>query len=269
MLTFLDRPAELWMAVGSAAAVAGAAWRVGSLSRGGAVAAMALGTVALLTAWGWGTFLIVWFVSASVLSHAGRARKAERVRGIVEKGDRRDGWQVLANGIVFAAAATAVTMWPNARPLLAPGAAAALAAAGADTWATEIGTLLGGPPWSLRLRATVPPGTSGAVTWAGSLAVIAGSVTLALMAWWANMITLQQLPAVTAGGVAGAWADTIIGAWCQARRWCPHCRHETEQETHECGTRTIPCGGIRRLDNDAVNLFCTIVGASTAICLSR
>ena len=268
-LSSLDRPADLWLALLFTGAVAGAAWRARSLSGGGAVAAVVIGTVALCASWGLGAYLVAWFALASLLSRVGRTRKAERVRGIVEKGDRRDAVQVVANGAVFAIAAAGVAVLPTGRPMLSIVAAAALAAAGADTWATEIGTLLGGRPWSLRVGRTVPTGTSGAVSLAGCLASIAGAVTLALSAAALHIIPGSAVAAVATGGIVGALADTAIGAWWQARRWCPRCKLETEQGMHHCGTPTVRHGGISRLDNDAVNLFCTVVGAATAIGLAR
>ena len=265
----LDRPADLWLALLLTGAVAGAAWRASSLSARGAVGALAVGTVALCASWGLGAYLLAWFALASLLSRVGRARKAKRVRGIVEKGDRRDAWQVMANGAVFAIAAFGVIVWPDAGPMLSIAAAASLAAAGADTWATEIRTLIGGRPWSLRVRTTVPPGTSGAVTLAGSLGSVAGAITLSLVARALHIIPASALVAVTVGGIVGALADTAIGAWAQARSWCPQCMLETERALHDCGTRTVRHGGITRLDNDVVNLFCTVVGAVTALALAR
>ena len=61
-----------------AAAVAAAAWRAGSLSRSGAIAAFFTGTVAIAAGWGWGGLLIVYFVSSSLLSRMGAMRKAQR-----------------------------------------------------------------------------------------------------------------------------------------------------------------------------------------------
>src|SRR6476661_10515099 len=97
----LADPAPLPVALGIAGLIAGSALALGSLSRSGAAAALMLGTIALRAAWGWGAFLIVWFVLASALSRVGRRRKARATQGIVMKGDRRDATQVLANGAVF------------------------------------------------------------------------------------------------------------------------------------------------------------------------
>ncbi len=274
----LESVPPLVVAVALASSIALLAWRAGSLSGSGAMAAIAVGTAALHTAWGWGLYLVLWFVSASALSRMGRSRKARRTAGIVGKGDRRDGWQVLANGCVFALGALGVQLLRSAdasaslsSPLpsimslaLAAGAAAALAAAGADTWATEVGTLVGGEPWSLRLRRRVTPGTSGAVTVAGSLAAVTGGALLALLAWWCGLVPRGAVPAVWLGAMAGSWTDTVLGAWWQLRRHCPRCDRQTEQDVHDCGTPTHQAGGVGVLDNDGVNLLCTIIGAAVA-----
>lgn len=258
----------MWLATLIAATIALAAWRARSLSRSGAVAALAVGTTALSASWGWGLYLVIWFASASALSRLGRARKVERMAGVVEKGDRRDVWQVVANGGVFLIGLLIVIGWPGLAPIVAPGAAAALAAAGADTWSTEIGTLVGAPPWSLRLRERVPPGTSGAVSLPGSIAGVLGAMLLALVAVACLVIPGSQLLPVAVGGVVGAWTDTLVGAWLQSRRWCPRCGQDTEQRVHQCGTPTERRGGFGLLSNDGVNLLCTIVGAGSALCLS-
>lgn len=251
------------------------AWRLGSLSRGGAVAASGVGALALSVSWGWGAFLIAWFALATAVSRWGRGKKSERTRGVVVKGDRRDAWQVLANGGVFALCALLTLLVErgtgsagNALPMLAVAAAGALAAAGADTWATEIGTLVGGAPWSLRLRAAVPVGTSGAVTLVGTLAAAAAGVLLAAIAALARMYPPALVGAVALAAVLGACADSVLGAWWQERRHCPRCQSDTEQRRHECGMDTLRTGGVGPLDNDAVNLCCTIVGAVAAVFLS-
>lgn len=272
------------MALVVAAAVAWAAYAAGSLSRSGAVAAFAIGGSALLCAWGWGAFLIVWFALASLLSRAGRARKLERTNSIVVKGDRRDATQVLANGGVFAALASASALAGTGDAALGAGlpigsaallqslgagAAAALVAAGADTWGTEIGTLRGGLPWSLRTLARVPVGTSGAVSLAGTFASATGAGVLAMLAGAFGVIPFGAVPLVAACGLAGATADTVVGAWWQERRWCAGCAMETEQAVHRCGLATERRAGSRLLTNDAVNLLCTVVGAGLALLVSR
>ena len=67
-------------------------------------------------------------------------REGARTASIVAKGGERDAMQVLANGAMFAGAAFAMVLRPDTR-WIALGAGA-LAASAADTWATEIGTLV-------------------------------------------------------------------------------------------------------------------------------
>lgn len=256
------------MAVAIATVIAVLAWRARSLRTSGAIAALVIGTLALRTGWNWGLYLIAWFAIASGLSRLGRERKRTRTQSIVAKSDQRDVKQVLANGGVFAVCAVGALAGVGDRDLWAVAAAASLAAAGADTWATEIGTLFGGTPWSLRAHARVPIGTSGAITWSGSAGLLAGALCLSIMSAMLNLVPRDALLAVAVGALAGAWTDTVLGAWCQERRYCPQCQESTERTIHQCGTTSVCTGGIEHLDNDAVNLFCTLVGAGVALLVS-
>jgi len=248
-----------------ATAIAVAARRLHALSPSGALAAVAVGTASLAAGWGWGALLIAFFVSSTALSRFRAAAKARRIAAVVEKGGERDAVQVLANGGLFAVGALAslASPWPG-WPVLALGA---LATAAADTWATEVGTLAAGPPRSIRSFRPVAPGTSGGVTLLGTGAALAGAAAVALLAgafgWGAGVAA-----AAAAGGFAGATADSLLGATVQARRWCDRCALATERSTHDCGERTRPAGGLRRLDNDGVNVASALVGALVALAVA-
>ena len=270
----MKQAVPVFAALIAALATATAAWRAESLTFKGALAAAIIGTTALSASWRWGVLLIAWFVSSSLLSRLGKAHKSRRVAAIVMKGDRRDAWQVWANGGLFFMASMAlifvaprVAAVPELNGLLAVCAAASLAAAAADTWATEIGALYGGSPWSLRTRARVEAGTSGAMSLAGTSAMLAGGVSIAAMAAVLGMIpaNIRSVAAVACGGIVGALADTLVGAWLQERRWCKACAMGTEQIIHVCGTESNRAGGIARLDNDLVNALCTVAGAVAAM----
>lgn len=244
----------------SAALVALLAHRVGSLSATGAVAAAGVGTAAVMAGWGWGALLVLFFVTSTALSRAGAEAKAMRTAAVVAKGGARDAVQVLANGGAFALLAVAAGI--TASQPLAAAAAGALAAATADTWATEVGTLAGGTPRSVRGWRAVPPGTSGAVSLAGTVALVAGAAVIAIAA---TLLHLTRWPlAVAAGGAAGALADTVLGGMVQQRRWCDACERATERRVHDCGRATRHSGGVAWLDNDAVNAGATVVGALVA-----
>jgi uncharacterized protein (TIGR00297 family) len=234
------------------------------LSTRGAVAAAVVGTISITAGWSWGLLLLAFFASASGLSKLGERRKAERVGSIVEKGGKRDAAQVMANGGVFAAAALGQVLLPS--PIWQAIAAGAIAASTADTWATEVGTLAGREPISIVSGKRVPAGTSGAITFVGSVAGIAGALFIAVVAALANWPV--AFAAVALGGVAGALADSLLGGTLQARRWCDVCAKGTERVVHNCGTTTRLAGGIAGLDNDSVNTICSGVGALVALILS-
>ncbi len=249
-----------------AGGIAFAARAARSLTTGGAIAATVVGTLAVTAGWNWGALLILYFVSSTVLSRLGRGRKEARVSSIVAKGGERDAIQVLANGGVFAGAAIAMLVEPHVR-WIALGAGS-LAAAAADTWATEIGTLYGGAPRSILSWRSVPAGTSGGVSLIGTFAAVAAATFMAILVRTLGW-TISLAVAVAVGGMAGAIVDSLIGATVQARRWCDACERETERPTHDCGTETRPLRGLPWLDNDIVNFLSNAAGGILAAVLTR
>lgn len=245
-----------------AAAIAVAARRAAVLSPSGAVAAVAVGTASVAAGWSWGALLIVFFLSSSLLSRAREERKRARTAGIVAKGGARDALQVLANGAPFALFAILYVAAPWVG--WSAAGAGALAAAAADTWGTEVGTLSVAPPRLLTTGRVVPAGTSGGVTALGLAATLAGALFIGAAAWMMRWPWAVALGA-TAGGVAGALADSLIGALWQGRRHCPACGVDTERAVHDCGTPTAHAAGARWLDNDGVNLLSGLIGAGVAV----
>jgi len=249
-----------------AAGISVAARAARSLTTSGALAATLVGTLAVAAGWDWGVLLILYFASSTVLSRLGRARKEDLTSAVVAKGGQRDAIQVLANGGVFSAAAIAMLIQPDVR-WIALGAGS-LAAATADTWATEVGTLYGGTPRSILTWRRVPTGTSGGVSLIGTVGTLAGATFIALVAWMLGW-TPRVAALVGIGGVAGALADSVIGATVQARRWCDACQLETERHTHSCGAETRPLRGIAWLDNDAVNFLSNAAGGILSALIVR
>src|SRR5258708_21427053 len=117
----------------------------GALSRSGAYAAVAVGSVTIAVDGRWGALLAAYFVLSVAFSRLRAADKWERIRSVVSKGGPRDASQVLANGGLFTIGVllTAFTAGRVANTC-AMAAIGALAASAADTWATEIGTLARG-----------------------------------------------------------------------------------------------------------------------------
>jgi uncharacterized protein (TIGR00297 family) len=237
-----------------------------SLDNSGAVAAAVVGTVALLAGWSWGLLLIAYFVSSSVLSRLGEDEKQKLNASVVAKGGARDAVQVLANGGVFAAAALLMLLDPTHVMRWQALGAGVLATSASDTWATEIGTLVGGVPRSIVHWQRLPRGMSGGITLAGMLAAVAGAAFVAIVAaalGWPTRVALAAL----AGGFVGSTIDSLLGATLQSRRWCDACRCSTERAVHDCGAATRVAGGIRGFGNDGVNFASGIAGGLFALLL--
>lgn len=248
-----------------AAAIAGASWRLGTLSLSGAVAATFVGAIAVAAGWSWSILLVAFFVASSLLSRYRAREKALRTGAVVAKSGRRDAVQVVANGAPFALAAILALVHP-AGPWASAGAGA-LAAATSDTWATEFGTLTRAAPRSIRNGRVVPPGTSGGITAVGLAGAFAGANFLGgivLLLGWDGRTAL----AVVVGGLAGSTLDSLLGATAQAGRWCGSCGIPTERAVHDCGVTTMHVHGARWIDNDVVNLAAGFAGAAVAILFS-
>jgi uncharacterized protein (TIGR00297 family) len=210
--------------------------------------------VLILLGAGWqgGAILAVFFVSSSLISKLTAKRFAP---ALDLKGDRRDAWQVFANGGV---AALAAVIAPDDFPLRIWLVTASLAAAAADTWATSIGSLSRVPPRLLWTRRRVVPGTSGGVTAAGAGGAVVGAALVSLTGAWAAGVPWLAL-AGTLIGFAGMLLDSTIGGRLQGRFHCPRCDVQSEWGRHHCGTTTRLTGGFRWLNNDAVNAIAIAV----------
>ncbi len=224
------------------------------LSRSGLIAAAIVGALVWIFA-GWHGLLVLlaFFIPSIAISRVGKARKRELVD--IGKQGPRDAMQVLANGGVATLAAV-LSHWLGT-PMLA-AFAGAFAAASADTWATEIGTLAKGAPRSILTLKRLPPGISGGITWEGSLAQIAGA---AIVAFVALLLRVAPFWPILVGGVAGSLVDSLLGATLQSLRYCPQCQRDCETNPHVCGTSTVMRRGVGWIENDVVNFGATITGA--------
>jgi uncharacterized protein (TIGR00297 family) len=252
------------VSIAVAGVVATIAWAARLLTISGAVAATLVGSAAMLGGIRWVLMLLFFFAGSNLLSRWRRRERDLLVGSFVEKGSRRDAWQVLANGGVFGLAAFmahngSVLSWEAV-------GIGAIVAATADTWSTEVGTVLGGTPRSILNGRQVAPGTSGGITIAGSTAAIAAAILAAIVAVSLDWST--PAPAIALGGIAGSVIDSLLGATVQERRWCPSCKSPTERQVHSCGTTTVHRGGIHGCDNDIVNLLSTVAGAVVTWTLS-
>ena len=211
--------------------------------------------VLILDGSGWhgGAVLAAFFVSSNLISRLG----SRTAVGLDAKNDRRDGWQVFANG---GAAAIGALLSPPNSPAGLWAVTAALAAAAADTWATSVGIRSRAPPRLLWFGRTVPAGTSGGMTPAGTAAAVVGALVVAAVGALTAGSSLL-LPVGTLIGFLGMVADSAAGAFLQGRFHCPRCDQASEWPVHRCGTSTTRKGGVAWLNNDGVNFLATALAA--------
>lgn len=270
------------------------AYRRKSLSRSGIAGAILTGT--LIFGFGGiisGLLLIAFFVTSSALSHYKSALK-RNVAEQFDKGNQRDLGQALANGGVatVCAVGSGIALVSQAPMQIVvvwlAGMIGALAAANADTWATELGVLSRTPPRLItRLAQTVEPGTSGGVTLTGTLAAFAGAlligVSIAALAFvgfalfdaqsapWVALSNAILAPAkwgtllcisAVIGGFIGSMMDSIIGATLQSMYYSETRNKITERATERDGAPNRLLRGWRWLNNDWVNFLATLCGAA-------
>lgn len=234
------------------AALAGAGRAAGWLTARAALVAAALGWGVLVGSGLTGFALVgVFFVTGSLL--AARAGDPAGRRPV----------QVAANGWTAAAGAGLVPLAPDTGWALLAGG---LAAAQADTWATEIGLRAGANPVLLTTGAGVPPGTSGGVTAAGTAGGVAGAAVLGAVAAGLGLPGKVVIAAVAAG-ILGMLADSLLGATVQVAYRCARCGGRTDHRIH-CDAPTFRMSGWRWVTNDVVNAAATGLAGGFAVLLT-
>jgi len=230
---------RLWLALGATVVFAVLGYVVRGVTRSGAIAGAAVCFLLLASA-GPGAFLVllVLFALTWVATRLGRARK-ERL-GTAERGTGRSGSQVLAN--LGAAAGCAILYGLRGTPGLLLMMTSALAEAAADTLSSEYGQAFRKSAVLITTLETVPAGTDGGITLAGTLAGTLAASWVAGTAFVCTLISARGLGISIGAALVGMFADSFLGAGLERR-------------------------GV--LDNDGVNLLGTLVAASFSILLLK
>ena len=224
--------------------------RRGSLSVGGALAAMLLGGAVLYTRGGWWLLpLFVFFLSSTLI---GKLLPVSSVASDAKDKQTRDAVQVLCNGAVYGAVAVA-----GGPPLLL---LSALAVATSDTWASEIGRYFRNPTYDIIGTERIPPGVSGGISFSGTIGGIAGAAVIALLGFWlVRGFVFDDYLLVTTFGTIGMLVDSVLGSVLQARY---RSAEGQLRDTPGAGSRRV--SGYTWMTNDLVNfLSITLTTAAT------
>jgi len=233
------------------------------LTLSGTIAMFLLGVIVFgIGGWQWAVPILTFFLLSSVLSRYGRSRK-EQFDALFGKSYTRDWAQVASNGSLAGTMVLLSALFPVYD--LYPIYLGALAAVTADTWGTEIGVLTNGRTLSVLSMQPVSPGTSGGISERGTFAGAIGALVIALSGylWYSDLKTATL---VMLAGIAGSFADSVIGATLQVQFRCEECGKQTERNVH-CGKQTTRVAGVAWINNDIVNLLCSLVGALTSCAL--
>lgn len=153
--------------------------------------------------------------------------------------DRRDVWQVWANGGVAALCALLALANPQWEAIMLLLVAAAFSSAAADTVSSELGNLYGSRYYNILSFKSDQRGRDGVVSLEGTLCGLAGSVLITAVYIAGNGETRHWWILLVAGTV-GNISDSVLGATVE-----------------RCGL----------LGNNAVNFLNTLIAAITALIL--
>ena len=189
-----------------------------------------------------------------------------------EKGGVRSWKNSIANGGVSAVASIG-ELYTHSE-LFAVLFLASVASAMSDTLATEVGLLShSGPRLITNIRKVVEPGTSGGVSGLGAIAAFLSALGMSLFGVSIFPSSVEQVKllyfgaAVLAGTLVGVFSDSLLGATVQAQNQCTICGDLTEAQMHH-GRPVTRLRGLKYVDNNVVNLGCTLIGGLAAVLLA-
>ncbi|HEY3055981.1 MAG TPA: DUF92 domain-containing protein [Thermoanaerobaculia bacterium] len=210
---------RVWLVIHTALALAG--WFLRTVDLSGFIGGWILGAIILLGA-GWPLYvtLLTFFVIGTAATKIGFARK-KRLGLAQEKEGRRGFVHAFSNAGVAAICAIAVTRAAG-HPLAIVAlfmAIASLATAAADTFASELGPLIGRRAFLPISGRRVEPGTEGAISIEGTLAgllaaaIVAMVGTTAASMLWPIPFRTRVIILVTLSAVVGSYLESIAGSW--------------------------------------------------------
>jgi len=207
--------------------------------------------------WPWIVPIMAFFIPASFLS------KLSHEHALAPRTANRDILQVFANGSL--PTLLVVIYFYQPQPYLYLLYLAALSAANADTWATEIGSFSKALPRLILTGKRVPPGTSGGVTFIGHMGSLGGALVIAAVGY-VFTFRLDLAGMIVIAGVAGSLVDSLLGSTLQGLYHCTQCGQTVEVRFH-CQQKTTLKRGYSWMDNNVVNFLNTFTGCLVALLL--
>ena len=188
--------------------------------------------------------------------------RSEKVTGSInQRTGARGIVQVIANALAATLAAVAGFIFK--KPELMVVYAAALTECLADSLASDVGVLSKKDPVDICRMKRIKRGLSGGVSLLGTLSALAGCILMFLVSMIFFGFSVRLAVAVIAIPMIGIAIDSILGSLVQAKYKCAVCGKSTEKTIH-CGEKALHVGGIRLINNDAVNIISNFLTAILA-----
>ena len=189
--------------------------------------------------------------------------RTEKITGeINRKTGRRDVVQVLANAL--AAVVALVIGKITESPIGLVVYYSALTECLADSLASDVGVLSKKDPVDICRMKRIKRGLSGGVSILGTVSALLGCVAMSLISLIFWKFDIKYFIAILVVPMIGILIDSILGSLVQARYQCTVCDKLTEKSAH-CGAPTRFVGGLRFINNDAVNIISNFLSAAIAV----
>lgn len=188
--------------------------------------------------------------------------RSEKITGSVnQRTGARGIVQVIANALAATIAAVMSAILKN--PELMMVYAAALTECLADSLASDVGVLSKKDPIDICKMKRIKRGLSGGVSLLGTLSALAGCVWMFLISLIFFGFSVKLAVAVILIPMLGIGIDSVLGSLVQAKYECTVCGKSTEKTLH-CGKKTNHVGGLKLINNDAVNIISNFLTAILA-----
>lgn len=251
------------------AALAVIAFKSGAIDALGAAAGGVISFFAFLAGGlAWLIIIVIFFGISSLLTRY-RYECKKKIGSAQERGGKRSWPNSLANaGVALVASLGELFFHSN---LFTLAFLASIAAAMADTLATEIGLLSHSTPRLItNLRKNVAAGMSGGITSLGESAALLAAISIALAGLFLSMfsagtnVAVFVFVSVVAGAIIGTSFDSFLGATVQSLSKCSVCGKLTEGSKHH-GQESVREKGLWFIENNSVNFIGISVGAIAAV----
>lgn len=253
-----------------------------SLDLSGAILGLCMGFILTLTSFAHLACLVAFFVTSTKATKF-RAHRKKKFEAEFKEGGQRNWIQVLCNGGMASQLALMylLDVGCGEHPIdfdkhyrsswLSIGILGAFACCNGDTWASEIGTVIGdADPFLITTGKRVPKGTNGGVSWIGLLVSVLGGLTVGVFHYVTVLYTVDtailqlaapQWPIIvigSLGGLFGSLLDSLLGATLQYSGL-----DEKGAVVERPGRGVKHICGKQILDNHSVNLLSSITIALT------